>query len=64
MRMTALLSQTRLVMLSKDYRLRLQIIACKTRLNREVTLDERVWAQKLCEHNKHAKGIWDRTVNH
>lgn len=51
-------------MLSKDYRLRLQIIACKTRLNREVTLDERVWAQKLCEHNKHAKGIWDRTVNH
>jgi hypothetical protein len=49
-------------MLSKDYRLRLSVIACKTRLNREVTLEDRIWAQKLIEHNKHAKGIWERTI--
>ena len=47
-------------MLSKDYRLRLTTIACKTRLNREVSLDDRIWAQKLVEHNNHARGIWDR----
>ena len=49
-------------MLSKDYRLRLSVIACKTRLNREVTLEDRIWAQKLIEHTAHAKGIWDRTI--
>ena len=47
-------------MLSKDYRLRLSIIACKTRNNREVSLEERIWAQKLVEHNGHARGIWER----
>ena len=47
-------------MLSKDYRLRLTTIACKTRLNREVSLDDRIWAQKLVEHNGHARGIWER----
>ena len=47
-------------MLSKDYRLRLSIIACKTRLNREVSLEDRSWAQKLGEHNLHARGIWER----
>ena len=47
-------------MLSKDYRLRLSIIACKTRLNREVSLEDRIWAQKLVEHNGHARGIWER----
>ena len=36
-------------MLSKDYRLRLSAIACKTRLNREVSLEDRIWAQKLVE---------------
>ena len=45
-------------MLSKDYSLRLSVIACKTRLNREVTLEDRIWAQKLIEHNAHAKGIY------
>ena len=49
-------------MLSKDYRLRLTIIACKTRLGREVTLDERIWALKLIEHNNHARGIWERHI--
>ena len=47
-------------MLSKDYRLRLTTIACKTRLNREVSLEDRIWAQKLVEHNNHARGIWER----
>ena len=46
-------------MLSKDYRLRLRIIACKTKLNREVSLEDRIWAQKLVEHNGHARGIWE-----
>ncbi len=49
-------------MLSKDYRLRLSIIACKARLNREVSLEDMNWAMKLVEHNKHARGIWERTV--
>ena len=49
-------------MLSRDYRLKLSAIACKTRLNRPVSLQDRIWAQKLIEHNAHAKGIWDRMV--
>ena len=47
-------------MLSKDYRLRLSVIACKTKLNREVSLNDRIWAQKLVEHNNSARGIWER----
>ena len=47
-------------MLSKDYRLRLSAIACKVRLDRAVSLDDRIWAQKLVEHNGHARGIWER----
>ena len=50
-------------MLSKDSRLRLTEIACKVKLGRETTLAERIWAQKLCDHNKHALGIWNRFVN-
>ena len=50
-------------MLSKDSRLRLTEIACKVRLGRDTTLAERIWAQKLCDHNKHALGIWNRFVN-
>ena len=50
------------VTLSKDYRLRLQIIACSVRLKREVSLDDMKWATKLVEHNNHARGIWERTV--
>ena len=48
--------------LSKDYRLRLQIIACKVRLKRSVTLEDMTWATKLVERNGHARGIWERTV--
>ena len=47
-------------MLSKEYRLRLVEIVCKMRLNREVTLAERIWVQKLCDSNKSAAGIRDR----
>jgi hypothetical protein len=46
--------------LSKDSRLRLTIIACKTRLNRTVSLEDRIWAYKLVENSDHARGIWER----
>jgi len=46
--------------LSRDYRLRLSIIACQTRLNRDVSLEDRIWAHKLCEANLSARGIWER----
>ena len=49
-------------MLSKEYRLRLVEIVCKIRLNRPVTLAERIWVNKLCEHNKHALGIAERIM--
>ena len=44
-------------MLSKDYRLRLTEIACRVKLNRETTLEERIWMHKLIENNAHARGI-------
>jgi len=50
------------VMLSKDYRLRLSIIACSVRLKREVSLEDMTWATKLVQNNNHARGIWERTV--
>lgn len=43
--------------LSRDYRLRLSEICYRIKLNREVKLEERVWMNKLCEHNKSAKGL-------
>ena len=50
-------------MLSKDSRLRVTEISCKIRLGREVTLPERIWLNKICEHNKSAAGIRDRILN-
>ena len=47
-------------MLSKDHRLRCVEIACKIRLNREVTLSDMIWYNKLVEHNRHARGIHER----
>ena len=44
-------------MLSKDYRLRLTEIVCKMKLDREVTLAERIWMNKLCDHNLHAREL-------
>ena len=49
-------------MLSEDSRLRLTEICCRIKLNREVSLDERIWMQKLTEHNKSAKGIAERML--
>ena len=49
-------------MLSKDSRLRVSEISCRIRLGREVTLDDRIWLNKICEHNKSAAGIRDRLL--
>jgi len=49
-------------MLSRDYRLRLTEICCRMRLDRPVTLEERIWVQKLCDANKHAAGIKERLL--
>ena len=49
-------------MLSKDHRLKLSEICCRIRLGREVSLEERVWATKLCEENEQAAGIRDRLL--
>jgi len=50
-------------MLSKEYRLRLVEIVCRMKLNREVSLAERIWVQKLCTHNRSAAGIRDRFLS-
>ena len=49
-------------MLSKDYRLRLTEIACRVRLNRKTTLEERIWMHKLIDNNAHARGIVERIM--
>tara|TARA_B100000029_G_C16728998_1_gene649955 strand:+ start:71 stop:226 length:156 start_codon:yes stop_codon:yes gene_type:complete len=51
-------------MLSRDYRLRLVEICCRIRLKRKVTLEERIWKQKLCDANKHAAGIAERIIGY
>ncbi len=49
-------------MLSKDTRLRVTEISCRIRLDRKVTLAERIWLNKICEHNRSAAGIRDRIL--
>ena len=49
-------------MLSKDYRLRVTEIACKVKLGRETSLTERIWMNKLIEHNNQARGIVERIM--
>ena len=49
-------------MLSKDYRLRLTEICCRIKLGRKVSLDDRIWAMKLCEANASAAGIRERLL--
>ena len=49
-------------MLSKDYRLRLTEIACRVKLNRNTTLEERIWMHKLIDNNAHARGIVERIM--
>ena len=47
--------------LSTAYRLELTDILCRmiTTDGVEVSLDERIWLNKLCECNAHARGIRD-----
>ena len=49
-------------MLSRDCRLRLTEICCRMRLDRPVTLEERIWVQKLCDVNEDAEGIKERCL--
>ena len=49
-------------MLSKDSRLKLTEFACRVKLGRTVTLTERIWMNKLIEHNKSARGIVERIM--
>ena len=45
--------------LSTNYRLQLTDICCRmiTTDGVAVTLEERIWMNKLCEHNNHAKSL-------
>ena len=51
-------------MLSTAQRLELTDILCRmvTTNGIEVSLEERIWMNKLIEHNKHAKGIHDAMI--
>ena len=49
-------------MLSIDYRLRVTEIACKVKWGWETTLAERIWMNKLIEHNNQARGIVERIM--
>ena len=44
-------------MLSTNYRLNLTDICCRIVSNDTVTLDERIWMNKLCNHNLHAREL-------
>ena len=48
--------------LGKDQRLKCSEIACKIRLGRDVTLEDMIWYNKLIKHNRHARGIHERTT--
>ena len=44
-------------MLSTNYRLKITDICCRIKLNRAVTLEERIWMNKLIDHNVHAREL-------
>ena len=44
-------------MLSTRYRVRLTDICCRIISDDTVTIEERVWMNKLCEHNQQAKDL-------
>ena len=44
-------------MLSTKYRLELTDICCRIISDGPVTLEERIWMNKLCDHNLHAKEL-------
>ena len=51
-------------MLSTNYRLKLTDICCRmiTTDGVPVTLEERIWMNKLCEHNAQAKSIAEQLL--
>ena len=51
-------------MLSTNYRLKLTDICCRmiTTDGVPVTLDERIWMNKLCENNSQAKSIAEQLL--
>ena len=53
--MLSFLSQSN--MLSTNYRLRLVDICCRIISTDTVSLDERIWMNKLCDHNLHAREL-------
>ena len=44
-------------MLSTKYRLKLTDICCRIKLARAVTLEERIWMNKVIDHNVHAREL-------
>ena len=44
-------------MLSTKYRVRLTDICCRIISEDTVTIEERMWMNKLCEHNQQAKDL-------
>ena len=44
-------------MLSTNYRTKLVDICCRILSSHDVSLDERIWMNKLCEKNLHAKEL-------
>ena len=44
-------------MLSTRYRLELTDICCRIISKGPVTLEERIWMNKLCDHNLHAREL-------
>ena len=44
-------------MLSTRYRLELTDICCRIIDAPQVTLEERIWMNKLCDHNLHAREL-------
>ena len=50
-------------MLSTNYRNRIIDICCRMiSTDGEVDLDDRIWMNKLCEHNEHARRFRDEML--
>ena len=49
-------------MISTEQRLDLIDICCRIVSEGHVTLDERIWMSKLCEHNEQARRIRDEML--
>jgi len=49
-------------MISTTTRIRIQNILSRLESNQKVTLEERIWMNKLCEHNAQAKSIAEQLL--